>query len=498
MICKWVRNSFLIAISFFLVGIVFSCKHENDDATKGITFKVTPEEAGEIIATVNASPIKSGDVLEEGSEVIFRLVAKGNYTIDEWVGAKEDKRDRMKARLIVSGSAIVEAKMKTTNDPELKLESLNMYRRGVNITNLEDVKIEVENYVKTLSSSDVVATFTYGTQTTGREISVKVDKELLKEGENSVRLSVPPDEGKYRSWNQMVTIIRKEAKTPDFVQPVVRLNGIDVAMLTAKKSSGKYKYDDYISIENFESDAAGPYVVASDAKTAYVAVRVKVQKPSNGDYTVKLTNTTTYIQPLSFSRLSGDEDAYLKVEKVPLSKGRNVLEIEVKSPNSTDVGKYVVIVNYDGGPDPVALKMSERKMLPIVYLAAQRKPLEGENEDAVWLICMAGWCGHCGAALIVAGNGGHVQDKYRGKGLRVIALDVDGQRKELSEAKWKKAGANFCLYDAAGGEANFNCFGKFSNAPHFPYNSTIRNGRAITTDFGYPNADSVISGDFGF
>jgi len=392
MICKWVRNSFLIAISFFLVGIVFSCKHKNDDATKGITFKVTPEEAGDIIATVNDSPIKSGDVLEEGSEVIFRLVAKGNYTIDEWVGAKEDKRDRMKARLIVSGSAIVEAKMKTTTDPELKLKSLNMYHRDVNITNLEDVKFEVENYVKTLSSSDVVATFTYGTQTTGKEISVKVDKELLKEGDNSVRLSVPPDEGKYRSWNQMVTITRKEAKAPDFVQPVVRLNGIDVAMLTAKKSSGKYKYDDYISIENFESDAAGPYVVASDAKTAYVAVRVKVQKPSSGDYTVKLTNTTTYIQPLSFSRLSGDEDAYLKVEKVPLSKGRNVLEIEVKSPNSSsDVGKYVVIVNYDGGPDPVALKMSERKMLPIVYLAAQRKPLEGEKEDAVWLMCIAGW-----------------------------------------------------------------------------------------------------------
>jgi len=190
----------------------------------------------------------------------------------------------------------------------------------------------------------------------------------------------------------MVTITRKEAKAPDFVQPVVRLDGIDVAMLTAKKSSGKYKYDDYISIENFESDATGPYVVASDAKTAYVAVRVKVQKPSSGDYTVKLTNTTTYIQPLSFSRLSGDEDAYLKVEKVPLSKGRNVLEIEVKSPNSSsDVGKYVVIVNYDGGPDPVALKMSERKMLPVVYLAAQRKPLEGEKEDAVWLMCIAGW-----------------------------------------------------------------------------------------------------------
>lgn len=104
--------------------------------------------------------------------------------------------------------------------------------------------------------------------------------------------------------------------------------------------------------------------------------------------------------------------------------------------------------------------------------------------------------------MSVAGNAGacpgYIQDKYRDKGLRVIVLDTDGQKKEGSVAKWKKSGANFCLYDAAGGEANFNCFGKFSSAPHFPYNLTIRNGRAITTDFGYPDADSVISGDFGF
>ena len=55
-----------------------------------------------------------------------------------------------------------------------------------------------------------------------------------------------------------------------------------------------------------------------------------------------------------------------------------------------------------------------------------------------------------------AGNGKHIAEKYKNKGLRVIAVDRDGRKHAGSEAKWSAAGANFHLYNR-----NNNCFATF-------------------------------------
>lgn len=43
------------------------------------------------------------------------------------------------------------------------------------------------------------------------EIKVKVNKEHLNEQETVVKLSIPPVEGQYKPWRQLVTIRRKDA-----------------------------------------------------------------------------------------------------------------------------------------------------------------------------------------------------------------------------------------------------------------------------------------------
>lgn len=393
---KWIRKSFLIAISFLMVGLVFSCKGANgatNNTTTNpdpvITFEVTPSDGGEIIATVNGKSIKNGAGVKKGSEVVFTLEPKGNYTIDKWEGkeVKKDKQNDFVARLKVSESVTARAVLKATTDPELELKSLKIYGEGVDISNLDYVKTEVENYVQTLDSDNIVAEFKYGT-VGPKEIKVNVDKKTLDEGETEVRLSVQPLAGTYRYWSQIVHVIRKPAKEPDFIQPEVRLEGIDVAILTPRKQGGKFKYEEYAPVKEFNAEASGPYMAPADAKTAYVALRAKVQKPASGnDYHIELTNTTTYIKPTKFSRIS---TSYLIINDVVLSKGTNILELKVKSPTSPTTGTYTVTVNYDGGPDPTTLPELQRNILPGVYCAAQRKPLKGEKPDYIWMIGISG------------------------------------------------------------------------------------------------------------
>ena len=65
------------------------------------------------------------------------------------------------------------------------------------------------------------------------------------------------------------------------------------------------------------------------------------------------------MSPMKFSRGSAENASYFILKKIPLSKGHNILEIKVKSPDNTEEGKYTVTVKYDGGPDPSTLKMTE-------------------------------------------------------------------------------------------------------------------------------------------
>ena len=84
---KWIRKSFLIAISFLTVCILFSCKHKSGSGGQTeekefvVTFKVMPvAEASnaDITATVDDVAIKSGDKVKKGKKVIFVLKPKGD------------------------------------------------------------------------------------------------------------------------------------------------------------------------------------------------------------------------------------------------------------------------------------------------------------------------------------------------------------------------------------------------------------------------------------
>ena len=179
----------------------------------------------------------------------------------------------------------------------------------------------------------------------------------------------------------------------------VGLESIEVAIVD--EESGRAKLEEFKSLEGFKSEKSGTYQT-EEAKTACITLKVKKAKPASGDdFEVEVSNKTTYIEPLKFMREPEGDDSYFVLKEkynekwynkvVALSKGRNILEIKVKNPDKSVEGTYTVSVQYAGGPDPVALEMDERHIIPGIYCPAQRKPLEGEKPDLVWMIVMAGW-----------------------------------------------------------------------------------------------------------
>lgn len=397
---KLIGKFFLFSLSFLALSIIFSCKGGNipdnppNTGEQGfqIDFNVDQSDQGSIEATVNGKAIKSGDRVKKGDTVVFVVEPNPGFTIEDWLGegVKQDARNLLKATLKVSAQVTVTAKLKADVDPELKLHSLSLYGKGVDITNLDDVKIEVENFVKTLNANNVMATFTYKNQNEPQSIAVVVYKNDLSEGDNLLTLRVLPVKGKYRYWKQVVKITRKVAPPPnnDNVEEIVK--AIDVALLTAKKKGGRYKYKEYVPLDNFKTDNQGPYAT-EDAQTAYIAIRLKAEKSISGDYKFEFTNKNTYIKYNNFERGSGENEDYLFLKDIALSKGYNTLEIEIKSKKGNSKGKYTIIINYSGGPNLDELALKDRKILPGVYCPAQRKHLDGESPDYVWVMCIAGW-----------------------------------------------------------------------------------------------------------
>lgn len=356
-----------------------------------ITFLVSPGEQGTITATVDGSLIESGVTpIEKDKVAVFTVAPKDGYTIEDWEGADKNINNPFMASLKVSKNATVVAKLKPKDDSVLNLASLRVHHKEVNISNLNDLNMEVENFVKTLNSGDIVATFTYGDETIPKEIIVEVDKNVLDEVETLVTLKCPAVKGSYKAWEQKLKIKRKVAPTPNIIPQEIKLDSIEIASLTVKKGASQYQVDPYIPLENFSSGNSGPYM-AQDAKTAHIEIKLKTEKPATGDYAIELINKTTYIEPVQFSRATEGDTSYFLPKKIILSKGYNVLEIKVKSPDNSKEGVYIVIVNYNGGPNPLALEMGKRKMLDGIYCPTQRKPLEGEKPDFVYLISIAGW-----------------------------------------------------------------------------------------------------------
>lgn len=399
MMCKWIRGHLLIFISLLCL-FLFSCKNQNSgnlpDEKKEkflVAFEVDPKAEGNIVATVDGKQVTSGSKVEKDKVVLFTLTINRPklYMVDDWKKATKDPNNPLIATLKVSKDTTVTAKLKTkSTDPILNLDSLIIHNKTVNISNLANVKLEVENFVKELNSTDILGMFTYGKSRIPKEIKVEVDKNALNEGDTLVNLSVPALEGSYTEWEQKVTITRKVAGISNAIPQEINVNSIELALLTARIANGKYQYENFVALENFSSNNAGPYT-AQDAKTAYVAMKVKAEKPASGDYSIEVTNKTTYLSPISCSRAITGDDSYFEPMVITLSQGYNVLELKVKTPDGTKEGVYTILVKYSGGPNPLDKPLEKRKMIDGVYCPVQRKPLEGEKPDFVYLVSMAGW-----------------------------------------------------------------------------------------------------------
>ncbi len=93
----------------------------------------------------------------------------------------------------------------------------------------------------------------------------------------------------------------------------------------------------------------------------------------------------------------------------------------------------------------------------------------------------------------VAGSkGDKVASRYRNKGLRVIAIDLDGSAKSESQSKWKGSGADYYLYDR-----DMNALQPFFKpSAGFPYNATIKEWKDKPLGAGVSEAQIVSA--FGF
>lgn len=180
-----------------------------------------------------------------------------------------------------------------------------------------------------------------------------------------------------------------ENDVPKYGANEATLEAIEVALVGEKK--GKPKVEEFKLLEGFDSGKYGPYTMEA-AKTAYIEVKMKVGKASGGDFAIEAVNKTTYVAPVTFQRKAGDKNGYFKQNRITLSKGTNTIEVKVKSPDGSKEVMYTINVQYVGGPDPTTVAdVKDRNIIPGIYCPTQRKPLDGEKPEYVWLMCVAGW-----------------------------------------------------------------------------------------------------------
>ncbi len=91
---------------------------------------------------------------------------------------------------------------KPTGIPELKLKSLMIFDKPV-----ENESISVENEITVIEAKDVKAVFDYGSEK-DKEITVVVADGTLKEGINTIKLSIEAVVGKHSSWSVNISVKR--------------------------------------------------------------------------------------------------------------------------------------------------------------------------------------------------------------------------------------------------------------------------------------------------
>jgi len=457
-----------------------------------LIFFAEPKELGEVSATCEGVAIESGKgKVTIGKKVEFTLKLKDSehYELYSWQGAKKDDLDPLKATLEVKEETNVVAIIsKKKGCGKVTCDSLVVCNKKVDIQDVENMKVEVDNVVDYIEAKDIIAMFFYkDDQEVPEALPIQVDRDKLDLGENVVNIEVEEVEGVHKGWKGKITIDRKNASVQEPISSNIRVSEIGTFLVDEKR-----KYGDVIILENFDSQNAGPYRM-KDAKTAYCAIRVKLEKPSaTDDYEVYFENKNTYTPIYKAKRMEGENFDYFVSSGIVLSKGFNILEVTVKTPDKKDVGVYKVVTKYAGGPDQSGLNAKKRKMLPGWYCPANRRPLDGELPDYVWGIGIAGYCMYCSEPLNRAGKVGRIAEKYSGKGLRVIAIDVQGGVPDGCVHKWREAGANYPLYDRV-----WNDFMSFYEAAPkgYPRNLVIKKGNATML---YNGVEAEIRQFFGF
>jgi len=231
----------------------------------------------------------------------------------------------------------------------------------------------------------------------------------------------------------------------------VQVSSIRLALIDKNNKQGEFK-----DLEGFKPDGKGPYNASEYAETAYITLKVEIKKPNVENFVVYAKNTNTYSNAIVLERGSGvDSNFFVTESNLPLAKGKNSIDIVVRSSNSQKQGKYRLVVNYEGGPDfSDPNGASPKKLIPGIYCPAIRKASADNPQDRgepyVWLGCIAGRCGYCSLLLKGAGTKGEdLAQKFKDKGLRVVMLeDEETGLSDLNLAlkKWKDSGRGYNMY----------------------------------------------------
>lgn len=252
----------------------------------------------------------------------------------------------------------------------------------------------------------------------------------------------------------------------------VQINSLEVALIDKENKPKEFE-----KVQNFSVGKSGPYEAKDKAETAYIALRVNAEKPQVGDFDISVINLNTYGSEVAFRRGTGTQVAFQNARKnIPLAKGRNNLDITIKSYDKKIKGTYRVVVEYEGGPDFSDPKgVVPKALIDGIYCPAWRK---GDDEKFLWIICIAGNCGYCPLPLNGAGpcyfdvykkkvrkndkgedTGENLAQKFKDKGLRVVALEDGGSglyNPRGAREKWNTSGRGYNMYTSKN-----NCFYEF-------------------------------------
>lgn len=315
-IAKWFGSSALMAASLFMMISVLSCGGKNDTKKFKVAFAADPADAGTVTAKTvtkdakDSKAIKSGDMVAEGTEIMFVATAKDGYEFEKWDGIASDK-------VKVAKELDVKAKFKKKEvKPEVKKHKVTFtanekgtfaatVKGGAAVTSGAEVE-EGKEVEVTFTLKDAVKTEFKGFAATGATITA--DAKM-------------PNKGTFTMGKADVVVTanvedKEEAK-------VLTISSMKVAGVAVTFKDGK-----------------GSVTVPSDkakvTKELVTEVKAKTQHKTPKDVTVEAKDIT----------LTKDEDLKpgkaVKVEVVIAAKAGEYLETKVEVEVTRDVSVPVL------------------------------------------------------------------------------------------------------------------------------------------------------------